>query len=74
MTPAETMRHLLSHSYALKFGDKALTGSSGARHFQTCAALARHIPAWDLSLPDALERLPRFASSLLEEHSLVTSA
>lgn len=73
MTPAETMGDLLGHSYALKFGDKALTGSAGARHFETCAALARHIPAWDLTLPDALERLPSFASSLLEEHSILAS-
>ena len=73
MTPAQAMRDLLNHSYALKFGDDALTGSSGARHFRTCAALARDIPAWDLALPDELERLPGFASSLLEEQSALTS-
>jgi len=74
IAPAETMPALLNNSYALKFGAGALTGARGALHFQTCAALARTVPAWDLVLPDEIERLSDFASSLIKEHSVSASA
>ncbi len=67
LSPAEAWQQVLVHSLISRFGSALLVGSSGARHFAACSALAKQVPCVRLRRPREFSQLGELVARIEQD-------
>lgn len=64
MRAQEALTHLMTHSFAARFGELYLKGAPAAAHFRACSRLASECAVWELARKRDLMLLPQTIAAI----------
>ena len=66
LSPQESFREIVSHTFCARYGNQVFAGSVGATHLQNVARLIANVPVFRLERADSLRKLQLFADFVMQ--------